>query len=775
MLSWHSLLPICWILLSGGEVPAVQVEVGTDAERVYVDQLVPIHVDVVVRRLNVDGDWLFADPIPADDPPKLTIPWLNGTPWLQPVHEPVEFLRPRLTDRGVGFRINELFVEDIASPLLPMIRRRQAAVHFERSETELDDGSPAYRYRLTLSFRTTRSGATVPVTVSFEGNVYVEAERIGDSRLALTGSFVRARSNRFSLNIQPLPLRGRPRYFTGAVGRFRIRAEADRTDVRLSEPIQLTLVITGVGLLDRIAPPRLSGQPGWQLFRVHDEPISSEVTGDSRRFVYRIRPTSERLTKIPPVLWSFFDPVLGRYQTVATEAINLTVRPVQVVQLETESQDKPALETDTARLHGVRTGQVLLDDHRPFIRTIRGQIAAILVPLLIAIIGCSAVAVARNWSGWQWVRRRRLRRRVLLALDRLAHAPADEVARTLPVLVADLLGVHQPLPGGRRTADELTEVLTQSAVDGRLKEQVVALLRACEAVRFGARPVDAVTAARWCATVRELALQLTKGQPVAALAVAVMVVAHAAASIEVGRHREVLAQAAYRAWQHASNNSGELPARSEGYRLAAERYRLLLDTGLRNGYVLYNIGCCYLLADDLPRALRYFLWARQYIPRDRWLNENLVAVQSRLAVQPDEPDEDGLTPVMSARELQAVWLVGSAVGWGLLTLGWLGRSRRAKVSGICVLVVATVVAGAQTVYELARLSRPEAVVLHESAPRSGPGNTYEPLRDVDQLPAGLVVRRTRAMGGWVEVELAGGTTGWLRAEHIGDIEPPFTF
>ncbi len=783
----QSLVLTWWSIAAAEELPSVQVEVSTDLDRVYVDQLVRVHVDVLVRRLRTDDHWLREDPIPRDDPPKLTIPWLNGTPWLQPVRDPVELLRARLGKPAAGFRINDLFQEELAGPFLPLIRRRQLPVPFDRSEVALPDGTLAYRYRLTLPFRTTRPGTTVPVTVELEGSVYVALRLIGDRRVELIGASVQARSNRFSLHIQPLPLRGRPRYFTGAVGRFRIRAEVDHKRVRLGDPIRLTIEITGEGLLERIAPPRLSMQPGWQLFRVHDEPISSEVSGNSRRFVYRIRPTSTRLEAIPPVLWSFFDPVLGRYQTVATEAIPIEVRPVQVVRLEEEPARAGVAERDgpLAQLHGVRTGSILLRDHRPLIASLRAQLSILILPAVLVLAWYGGAYAVRRWASSPRVRRRECRRRVLRTLDQLTDAPPQEVAARLPELIAELLSDGEHLPEGRRTAPELMALLDVVVVDAGLRRRVAEVLGDCEQARFAARQPDRKEVARWQAAVRELADYLADNPPRLLTAVLLL----AATVPLLGRdpslpaqRREQLATMAYRAWQQAKTDNGELASGSSGYRLAAARYRLLLETGLRNGYVLYNIGTCYLMAEDMPQALRYYLWARQYIPRDPWLNENLAAVRSRLAavaaagtetIELEDGDPE-VAPVLSGREYQAGWLTLWAFGWSAFFLAsGIGCARRAKLFAGAILVAAACAAAFQIVREWDRVRRPTAVVLTQTVPRTGPGLSYEALDEPRRLAAGMVARQTRSIAGWVELELADGTKAWLPSRDVGVIEPAF--
>ena len=60
------------------------------------------------------------------------------------------------------------------------------------------------------------------------------------------------------LVIQPLPLKGRPESFAGAVGSsFSLEVRADRTVVEVGEPVQLELMVRGQGELAGLQLPTL--------------------------------------------------------------------------------------------------------------------------------------------------------------------------------------------------------------------------------------------------------------------------------------------------------------------------------------------------------------------------------------------------------------------------------------------------------------------------------------------------------------------------------------
>ncbi|MCA9289829.1 MAG: hypothetical protein KDA25_01805, partial [Phycisphaerales bacterium] len=60
------------------------------------------------------------------------------------------------------------------------------------------------------------------------------------------------------------------------------------------------------------------------------------------------------------------------------------------------------------------------------------------------------------------------------------------------------------------------------------------------------------------------------------------------------------------------------------FRDAAERFELLVDDGLVNGPLLYNLGNARLQAGDLGGAVLAYRWAERHMPSDPRLQTNLM-------------------------------------------------------------------------------------------------------------------------------------------------------
>lgn len=124
------------------------------------------------------------------------------------------------------------------------------------------------------------------------------------------------------LEVTAPPEEGRPEGFTGAVGQFELMASADRTEVKVGEPITLTFRVEGRGSFDRIESLEIPKQEGLRTYApsAHTEP-------GAKIFEQPIVVTEPGQREIPAVSFDYFDPRKGSYQTARSEPIRIQVAP----------------------------------------------------------------------------------------------------------------------------------------------------------------------------------------------------------------------------------------------------------------------------------------------------------------------------------------------------------------------------------------------------------------------------------------------------------------
>jgi hypothetical protein len=127
------------------------------------------------------------------------------------------------------------------------------------------------------------------------------------------------------LEVKALPAKAPPD-FSGAVGNFTMESEAQPKTAQVGDPITVTTKISGRGNFDRISVPALKDERGW-----HKYPPSSSFSQDddvgvsgTKTFEMVLTP-NESKTNVPPLVFSFFDPVQEKYVTLHSNAIPVRI------------------------------------------------------------------------------------------------------------------------------------------------------------------------------------------------------------------------------------------------------------------------------------------------------------------------------------------------------------------------------------------------------------------------------------------------------------------
>ncbi|MCA9194440.1 MAG: BatD family protein, partial [Planctomycetales bacterium] len=157
------------------------------------------------------------------------------------------------------------------------------------------------------------------------------------------------------LQVLPLPDRGKPKDFRGAIGNYSFKTIASPSEVEVGQPITLRMLVQGNGPMDLVqAPPLAQILQLTAGFVVPDEALAGIVQDDKKQFTTSIQPRNEKLTEIPPIPFSYFDPKIQAYVTTHSEPIAIRVNPAQKLDLDIvkgpQSQSDERTETQAAEL-----------------------------------------------------------------------------------------------------------------------------------------------------------------------------------------------------------------------------------------------------------------------------------------------------------------------------------------------------------------------------------------------------------------------------------------
>ena len=120
------------------------------------------------------------------------------------------------------------------------------------------------------------------------------------------------------LVVRPYPREGRPESFVGAVGNgFGMEVTADRTVVRVGDPIGLTVRVRGEGRLENVSLPPLDIEGGMSTdrFRIPAGELAGTLEDGVKTFPVSVRVLDANVREIPALAFSWFDPQSETYQT----------------------------------------------------------------------------------------------------------------------------------------------------------------------------------------------------------------------------------------------------------------------------------------------------------------------------------------------------------------------------------------------------------------------------------------------------------------------------
>jgi|GEM_PF-6441398 len=163
-------------------------------------------------------------------------------------------------------------------------------------------------------------------------------------------------SNTLVFNVKPLPSKGKPADFSGAVGDFNLTTFLDKKSSNAGESVQLDIEVSGKGDFKMVKIPEIN-QIDSEALELYDPGTTKKITltreGNKGKVSknYIIVPQYKGEYKIPKLHFSYFNPITQRYETKTTDSktlhiINGTEKPSKVLteKNDTEIKEKKASE-----------------------------------------------------------------------------------------------------------------------------------------------------------------------------------------------------------------------------------------------------------------------------------------------------------------------------------------------------------------------------------------------------------------------------------------------
>ena len=131
-----------------------------------------------------------------------------------------------------------------------------------------------------------------------------------------------------SLTIQVDPLPNRPLNFSGGVGIFNISAQLNKKEVKSGEPLNIRIVVGGIGNLKLIKQPEVVFPKDFEKYDVKiTDKTHLTANGVEGNIIYDflVVPQNQGEYKIPEVAFTYYDTSIHSYKTIKTQSFHIAV------------------------------------------------------------------------------------------------------------------------------------------------------------------------------------------------------------------------------------------------------------------------------------------------------------------------------------------------------------------------------------------------------------------------------------------------------------------
>ena len=435
-----------------------------------------------------------------------------------------------------------------------------------------------------------------------------------------------------SLDVLPLPTR--PANFSGGVGKFNISASVDKKEVKAGDPINVRVVIGGIGNLKLIKQPIVDFPKDFDKYdaKVTDKTrLTSNGVEGNMVYDFLAVPRNQGNYTIPAIELTYYDTNTNGYKTIKTQPFSLKVE-----QGDGSTMSKSDYSAQDKDIRPIKLGKSNIDNLNNIFYGSFGYWASLLVPFL-AFVGLLIVFRKKALENADVVKMRSNKANKM-ATKRLKKARAlmqqgkqgefyDEVLRALWGYVSYKLNI----PVEQLSRDNIKEQLGKHTVDDVTIDKFTDALDECQFERYA--PGDpkgnmnkTFDSAMTAITEIENAInEARKAHKKRAKADRLSYTFVLLLMLSFGLSASAVTK------QNADDEY-----QKGNYQQAIKDYEELLKSGA-SADVYYNLGNAYYRTDNITRSVLAYERAHLLSPGDEDINFNLQFVRGKTI--------DKITPV----------------------------------------------------------------------------------------------------------------------------------
>ncbi len=574
------------------------------------------------------------------------------------------------------------------------------------------------------------------------------------------------------VNIQVDPLPERPVDFSGGVGRLSMTAQTDKTSLQANTPLTLTVTVSGRGNLNMLKTPIVEFPSSFDTYDPkQSENFNVTAEGISGNITYELIavPQREGTYTIPPVRMVYYDIDAREYKTLATDSFHISVTPGAAGQ--STMNDYSGSEAHRGDIMPIRTGPGQASENGSstfFASAFYWGCMAALVLLAIIIFVILRLTVFKQSDMEKSragranrVATRRLRKAAQLMKAGKPQAFYDETLRALWGYVGDKLNI----PVSELSRENVCQRLSERGISEEVTSRFIEAIDECEYVRYAPGDPEGNMSKVYdksMTAIEQIESMKKKMKPAKGMAVLVLISIFCFfSSIDAAAQSKVQGDEAF----------------SQGdYETAISIYHHVLADHPNDAAVCYNIGNAYYRQGDMAHAILYYERALLLQPGDDDARFNLQLACSK-TIDNIAPEREmffvtwyhSLASLFSVDTWAIVALVTLALTLILGLLYYFASAialRKAAFFSSLVLLLVFVLSNVFAMQQRQSLmNRHDGIIMVSevgvnSTPTDGVAEEFT-------LHAGTKVSVIDStMQGWLQVSVADGRQGWLRADAV---------
>jgi len=296
------------------------------------------------------------------------------------------------------------------------------------------------------------------------------------------------------ITVKPLPEKGKPAGFTGAVGQFTFEVTTSKTELKANESLTAKLEVAGTGNLKLFELPKLILPSSLEVYEPElVEDVNTTLSGSRGKITnnYTIVPQYKGKYPIPSVAFSYFDPEKNVYKTLTSKQLVVDVYEGPTNDANVASTDagvvKQSVNADDNQFRFIKLSTTLTEKSDSVFFGSTLYYLLLLLPLLVIpiaiVVGKKRAEMAGDVIGNRVRKANKLAKRYLSEAKRNI-GEKEAFYESLERALHNYLKAKLKIVTSEFSKEKISELLLSNGVENEVVDDFIGIIKSCELARY---------------------------------------------------------------------------------------------------------------------------------------------------------------------------------------------------------------------------------------------------------------------------------------------------